>query len=102
MRALSPASKPPTAAGVAGTPVHALLHVRLAGAPFGRELLLLASELGRVDAWVVPGHAGRHGVASRIHGVAGVRHRVAQYLSRVPGDRSMRWLMIRGAQLSAL
>lgn len=42
---LSPAAVPPGTTGVSGSAVHALLHVRLVGASFVWELLLLSAEL---------------------------------------------------------
>lgn len=75
----SPGPEAP-AARVVGPAVHALLDVGLCGARLGRELLLLPSKLGGVEAGVAGGHARRHGVAAWIHGVVGIGHRVPEDL----------------------
>lgn len=65
---------------VAGPAVHSLLDVRLVGAAFVWELLLLSVELGRVEPGPACGHARSHRVPARIHWVAAVGHRVPQHL----------------------
>lgn len=42
--------------GVAGPPVHALLHVALVGVAFVRKLLLRTRKLRRVYPWIITRH----------------------------------------------
>lgn len=75
---------PPTVStrtsGVAGPAVHPLLHVRLVGASFGWKLLLLSTELRSVQPRAAARHPRSHRVASRVHGIIAVCHRVPQHL----------------------
>lgn len=83
----SPGPEAP-AAGVVGPAVHALLDVGLSGPGLGRELLLLPSKLGGVEAGVAGGHARCHRVAAWIHGVVGIGHRVPEDLWAESGCHS--------------
>lgn len=76
----SPGSKAP-ATRVARPAVHVGLDIGLCRASFGGELLLLSCELWGVEAGVAGAHARCHGVATWIHRVVGIGHRVPKDLT---------------------
>lgn len=65
---------------VAGSPVHALLHVALAGVAFVGELLLRTRKLRRVHSWIIPRHPRAHRVTPGVHGIVVASHGVPQHL----------------------
>lgn len=72
-------SKAP-ATRVARPAVHVGLDIGLCRASFGGELLLLSCELWGVEAGVAGAHARCHGVATWVHRVVGIGHRVSEDL----------------------
>lgn len=78
----SPATKS-TSTRVVGSPVHALLHVRLVGVTFVGELLLRTGELRGVHTRIVSRHPRAHRVPARVHGIVAIGHWIPQHLMGV-------------------